>query len=125
MFHALGYLHSTIAMLLGSTLVLRRRFKPATVLADIERHQVTAMVVVPVMLSRILDELDKTSSKPNLSSLRIVFVSGSQLGSELATRALKDLGPGTLSWAQGSANFAANRRAMPAPMPAPTPSKKA
>ena len=45
------------------------------------------------MLSRILDELDKTQPKPNLSSLRIVFVSGSQLGAELATRALKDLGP--------------------------------
>ncbi|MGB8408075.1 MAG: long-chain-fatty-acid--CoA ligase FadD2 [Mycobacterium sp.] len=93
MFHALGYLHSTIAMMLGTTLVLRRRFKPATVLSDIERYRVTAMVVVPVMLSRILDELDKTSPKPNLSSLRIVFVSGSQLGAELATRALRDLGP--------------------------------
>ena len=93
MFHALGYLHSTIAMLLGSTLVLRRRFRPATVLADIEKYRATALVVVPVMLSRILDELDKTAPKPNLSSLRIVFVSGSQLGSELATRALKDLGP--------------------------------
>jgi fatty-acyl-CoA synthase len=93
MFHALGFLHATIAMMLGSTLVLRRRFKPATVLADIERDRVTAMVVVPVMLSRILDELEKTSPKPNLSSLRIVFVSGSQLGGELATRALKDLGP--------------------------------
>jgi fatty-acyl-CoA synthase len=93
MFHALGFLHSTIAMMLGTTLVLRRRFKPATVLADIEKYRVTAMVVVPVMLSRILDELDKTSPKPNLSSLRIVFVSGSQLGAELATRALKDLGP--------------------------------
>ncbi|MCW2520268.1 MAG: acyl-CoA synthetase (AMP-forming)/AMP-acid ligase, partial [Mycobacterium sp.] len=93
MFHALGFLHATIAMMLGSTLVLRRRFKPATVLADIERNRVTAMVVVPVMLSRILDELEKTSPKPNLSSLRIVFVSGSQLGAELATRALKDLGP--------------------------------
>ncbi|MUL76220.1 long-chain-fatty-acid--CoA ligase FadD2 [Mycolicibacterium sp. CBMA 226] len=93
MFHALGYLHSTIAMLLGSTLVLRRRFKPATVLADIEQHRVTAMVVVPVMLSRILDELDKTSPKPNLSSLRIVFVSGSQLGAELASRGLRELGP--------------------------------
>ena len=80
MFHALGFLHATIAMMLGSTLVLRRRFKPATVLADIEKHKVTAMVVVPVMLSRMLDELDKTSPKPNLSSLRIVFVSGSQLG---------------------------------------------
>ncbi|KWX20011.1 long-chain-fatty-acid--CoA ligase FadD2 [Mycolicibacterium wolinskyi] len=93
MFHALGFLHSTIAMMLGSTLVLRRRFKPATVLADIEKHKVTAVVVVPVMLSRMLDHLEQTQPKPNLSSLRIVFVSGSQLGAELATRALKDLGP--------------------------------
>jgi fatty-acyl-CoA synthase len=93
MFHALGFLHATIAMMLGSTLVLRRRFKPATVLADIEEHKVTAMVVVPVMLSRILDAFDGMTRKPNLSSLKIVFVSGSQLGAELATRALKDLGP--------------------------------
>ncbi|MCV7055227.1 long-chain-fatty-acid--CoA ligase FadD2 [Mycolicibacterium gilvum] len=93
MFHALGFLHATIAMMLGSTLVLRRRFKPSTVLADIEKHRATAIVVVPVMLSRMLDELDKTSPKPDLSSLRILFVSGSQLGAELATRALKDLGP--------------------------------
>ena len=93
MFHALGYLHATIAMMLGTTLVLRRRFKPPTVLSDIEKHKVTAMVVVPVMLSRILDELEKTQPKPDLSSLRIVFVSGSQLGAELANRALKDLGP--------------------------------
>lgn len=93
MFHALGFLHATIAMMLGCTLVLRRRFKPATVLADIEKHKVTAVVVVPVMLSRILDHLDGMDTKPNLSSLRIVFVSGSQLGAELAQRALKDLGP--------------------------------
>ncbi len=93
MFHALGFLHATIAMMLGSTLVLRRKFKPANVLADIEKHKVTAVVVVPVMLSRILDALDGMERKPNLSSLRIVFVSGSQLGAELATRALKDLGP--------------------------------
>jgi fatty-acyl-CoA synthase len=93
MFHALGFLHATIAMMLGSTLVLRRKFKPANVLADIEKHGVTAVVVVPVMLSRILDTLDGVDRKPNLSSLKIVFVSGSQLGAELATRALKDLGP--------------------------------
>ncbi|GAA1674563.1 acyl-CoA synthetase [Mycolicibacterium murale] len=93
MFHALGFLHATIAMMLGSTLVLRRRFKPATVLADLEKRKVTAMVVVPVMLSRLLDELEKTDPKPDLSKLRIVFVSGSQLGAELATRAMKDLGP--------------------------------
>jgi fatty-acyl-CoA synthase len=93
MFHALGFLHATIAMMLGSTLVLRRRFKPATVLADIEKNRVTAIVVVPVMLSRILDTLDGIDRKPNLSSLKIAFVSGSQLGAELASRAMKDLGP--------------------------------
>ncbi|WP_280835151.1 long-chain-fatty-acid--CoA ligase FadD2 [Mycolicibacterium frederiksbergense] len=92
-FHALGFLHATIAMMLGSTLVLRRRFKPATVLEDVEKHRVTAMVVVPVMLSRMLDQLEQMQPKPNLSTLRIMFVSGSQLGAELASRALKDLGP--------------------------------
>src|SRR5271166_5058730 len=93
MFHALGYLHATIAMFLGSTLVLRRRFKPALVLEDIEKHKATAMVVVPVMLSRILAALEEMEKKPDLSSLRIVFVSGSALGSDLAERALDNLGP--------------------------------
>jgi fatty-acyl-CoA synthase len=93
MFHALGYLHGTIAMTLGSTLVLRRKFRPLTVVEDIEKHRATALVVVPVMLSRILDALDSADRSYDLSSLRIVFVSGSQLGAELATRATKRLGP--------------------------------
>jgi fatty-acyl-CoA synthase len=93
MFHALGYLHGTIAMFLGSTLVLRRKFKPPLVLEDIEKHKVTAMVVVPVMLSRILEAIEKMDKKPDLSSLKIVFVSGSALGADLAERGLKDLGP--------------------------------
>jgi fatty-acyl-CoA synthase len=73
--------------------VLRRKFKPPLVLEDIEKHKVTAMVVVPVMLSRVLDALEKMETKPDLSSLQIVFISGSQLGAELANRALKDIGP--------------------------------
>ena len=93
MFHALGFLHATIAMFLGSTLLLHRRFKPATVLEDIEKHKATAVVVVPVMLSRMVDAMEKMETKPDLSSLRIVFVSGSALGADLAERALKDLGP--------------------------------
>lgn len=93
MFHALGYLHATIAMTLGSTLVLHRRFRPAEVLEDVAKHKVTAIVVVPVMLSRMLDALEAMDPKPDLSSLRIIFVSGSQLGGELASRAMKDIGP--------------------------------
>jgi fatty-acyl-CoA synthase len=93
MFHALGYLHATIAMTLGSTLVLHRRFRPQTVLEDVAKHNVTAIVVVPVMLSRMIDALEKMEPRPDLSSLRIIFVSGSQLGAELATRAMKEIGP--------------------------------
>ena len=93
MFHALGYLHATLAMTLGSTLVLHRRFKPATVLEDVPKHKVSAIVVVPVMLSRMLDALEAMATKPDLSSLRIIFVSGSQLGAELASRTMKDIGP--------------------------------
>ena len=93
MFHAIGYLHATIAATLGSTLVLHRRFNAGAVLDDIAKHKASAVVVVPVMLSRILDALEVMNPKPDLSSLRIVFVSGSQLGAELATRAIKMLGP--------------------------------
>ncbi|MDT5277224.1 MAG: fatty-acyl-CoA synthase [Mycobacterium sp.] len=93
MFHALGFLHATIGMFLGSTLVLHNKFKPAGVLEDIEKHKVTAVVVVPVMLSRMLDALEKADGKPDLSSLRIIFVSGSALGADVAERTLKDFGP--------------------------------
>jgi fatty-acyl-CoA synthase len=93
MFHALGFLHATIGMFLGSTLVLHSKFKPDQVFEDIEKHKVTAVVVVPVMLSRMLDALDKLDTKPDLSSLRIIFVSGSALGADVAERALKDIGP--------------------------------
>src|SRR6202789_3160979 len=67
MFHALGFLHATIGMFLGSTLVLHNKFKPAGVLEDIEKHKVTAVVVVPVMLSRMLDAIEKMDSRPDLS----------------------------------------------------------
>ncbi|WIM87069.1 long-chain-fatty-acid--CoA ligase FadD2 [Candidatus Mycobacterium wuenschmannii] len=93
MFHALGFLHATIGMFLGSTLVLHSKFKPDQVFDDIAKHKVSAVVVVPVMLSRMLDALEKRDDKPDLSSLRIVFASGSALGADVAERALKDLGP--------------------------------
>jgi fatty-acyl-CoA synthase len=80
-------------MFLGSTLVLHGKFKPAVVLEDIEKHKVTAVVVVPVMLARILDALEKMDKKPDLSSLRIIFASGSALGADLAERTLNDIGP--------------------------------
>ena len=42
MFHALGYLHAMLASVLGSTLILRQKFRPMTVIEDIEKHRATA-----------------------------------------------------------------------------------
>jgi fatty-acyl-CoA synthase len=48
---------------------------------------------VPVMLQRILDLGDDVVAARDTSSLRIVFVGGSQLGVELCKRALRAFGP--------------------------------
>jgi len=93
LFHALGFLHGMIGVGLGCTLILHRRFDPEQTLHDVEEHRATAAIVVPIMLARLLDARDALERKPDLSSLRIVFVSGSQLGAELAKRTLSALGP--------------------------------
>ena len=92
-FHALGFMQSMVGIGLGSTLVVRRRFDPEATLDSLERHKATAMVVVPVMLQRMLDVGEDEIDEHDLSNLRIIFVSGSALGVELAKRALKAFGP--------------------------------
>jgi fatty-acyl-CoA synthase len=93
MFHALGFMQAMVGIGLGSTLVIRRKFDPEETLDSLERHKATAMVVVPVMLQRILDLDGDPIEQHDLSSLRIIFVSGSALGVELTKRAMKAFGP--------------------------------
>ena len=51
------------------------------------------MVVVPVMLSRIVDLGEDQIKRRDTSTLRIIFVSGSALGADLAQRATDAFGP--------------------------------
>ena len=51
------------------------------------------MVVVPVMLSRLVDLGAEQVKQRDLSALRIIFVSGSALGADLAKRATDLFGP--------------------------------
>jgi fatty-acyl-CoA synthase len=84
LFHAWGFAHLTLGLLLGSTMVVRRRFDAAATLADAAVHRATTMVVVPVMLQRIL-ALPEITRSVDTSSLRVVAVSGSALPGALAT----------------------------------------
>lgn len=93
MFHTLGFAHALLGLGLCSTLVVRRRFDAAAVLADLAEHQASTMVVVPVMLQRMVDLGDEAFAGKDLSSLRVIFVAGSQLGADLAIRATEAFGP--------------------------------
>ncbi|MDQ6816130.1 MAG: acyl-CoA synthetase [Actinomycetota bacterium] len=93
MFHALGLMQAMAGIALGSTLVVSRRFEPEATLASLEEHRASALVVVPVMLRRILDVGEEAIAERDLGSLRIIFVSGSALGADLAQRAMKLFGP--------------------------------
>jgi fatty-acyl-CoA synthase len=79
LFHTWGFAHLLLAMLLGSTMVLRRRFDPA------EALQITqdcdSLVVIPVMLQRMLAVPDASA---DLARLKVVASSGSALPGDLA-----------------------------------------
>ncbi|MCK9248916.1 MAG: AMP-binding protein [Solirubrobacteraceae bacterium] len=92
MFHSWGYLHFSMGFALGSTLVLRRRFDPEATLAAVAEHRATVLPVVPVMLQRIMELPDEALDRHDLSSLRIVALSGSALPGELAVRTMDRLG---------------------------------
>jgi acyl-CoA synthetase (AMP-forming)/AMP-acid ligase II len=90
-FHAWGLGHLSMAMLLGSTVVLQRRFDPHRVLGAVEEHRATALVVVPVMLEKLLAALQEKAY--DTSSLRVVASSGSALPGDLVERVQAALGP--------------------------------
>ena len=92
MFHALGFTEMIVTVSLGSTVVIRRRFEPELVLADVAERRCTGLIVVPVMLRRIVDLIESTPGRFDTSSLRIVLLSGAQLEAELARRSLRALG---------------------------------
>ncbi|HEY3725616.1 MAG TPA: acyl-CoA synthetase [Solirubrobacteraceae bacterium] len=93
MFHALGFALMAMGLALGSTVVVRRHFDPEKTLDSLEENRVTAMIVVPVMLQRMLDLGEDKISDHDLSALKIIFIGGSQLGGEVAQRGLKAFGP--------------------------------
>ena len=91
MFHALGLTTAMLGVTLGHTLVLRRRFDPVATLDSIAQNKVTTVVAVPAMLSRMVEAA--ADHPVDTSSLRIVFLAGSQLGADLCVRATETFGP--------------------------------
>lgn len=92
LFHSWGWAHLNLSMLIGSTLLLRRRFDPEQFLDTMAEHRIDAAAVVPVMLQRVLALPEDVRRRPDLSGLRLVAASGSALAGDLATRWMDEFG---------------------------------
>ena len=84
LFHTWGFAHLALAMLLGSTVVLRRTFDPETALRTAQDERCQSMVVIPVMLQRMLALDPERLSGIDLSRVEVVASSGSALPATLA-----------------------------------------
>jgi acyl-CoA synthetase (AMP-forming)/AMP-acid ligase II len=84
LFHSWGFFHFIMSLPTASTIVLRRRFDPEETLRAVQEHRAQVLAAVPVMLQRILQLPEETLEQYDLSSLRIVSLSGSTLPGELA-----------------------------------------
>jgi len=91
-FHAWGLGMSALAIALGSTLVVRRRFDPEDILVALSEHRCTALAVVPVILNRLVSLGEERIAAADLSALRIIASSGAQLEAALATNAMDAFG---------------------------------
>jgi fatty-acyl-CoA synthase len=92
LYHAWGLGMSVLAIGLGSTVVVRRRFDPEATLVALAEHRSTVLAVVPVLLNRILAVGADRIAALDLSRLRIIASSGAQLEAALATRAMDVFG---------------------------------
>lgn len=92
LFHATGLATATLGLALGNQIVLARRFDPLAALAAIAEHRAGAIILVPTMLSRILDLGTEVIDRYDTSSLRVIFAAGSTLAPQLCRRTLNTFG---------------------------------
>ncbi|SNR83595.1 Acyl-CoA synthetase (AMP-forming)/AMP-acid ligase II [Haloechinothrix alba] len=92
LFHGFGLAIWALATFLRSPVVLRRRFDPETVLADIDTHRVACVAAVPVMLRRVLALGPEVLARYDRSNLRTVLSGAAPLPPALAQRVLDEFG---------------------------------
>jgi fatty-acyl-CoA synthase len=86
LFHTWGFAHYQLAMLLGTTMVLTRRFDPEGALGLVVEHDCDSFAVIPVMLQRILALPEEALDRYHPRSLKVVASSGSALPGDLPER---------------------------------------
>lgn len=91
LFHLGGKIEQMNFSLMGAQVVLKSGFEPSDVAETIQRERVTAAHFAPLMVQRLLDEVE---AKPyDLSSLRCVHYASAPMPVPLLRRAIARMGP--------------------------------
>ncbi|HET6151620.1 MAG TPA: AMP-binding protein [Marmoricola sp.] len=92
LFHGTGLLLALLAISVGNKLVLRTKFDPRQLLADIAEHKAATICVVPVMLQRVVELGPEVINEYDVSSLRCAFTAGSQLPAQVSKQVSELIG---------------------------------
>ena len=101
LYHAAGFVNTTVTLLGGGSVVLMERFDAAGALALIERHRVEWVSFVPTMMQRIWRLPEAARRRFDLSSLRRVVSSGAPCPAWLMRSFIDWLGPERVCEAYG------------------------
>ena len=91
--HHTGPLNAVRALAVGTPIVISERFDPLAVLDVIERWKVGSTTLVPTHLARLLALPDEVRSRADVSSLSLVFQTGSACPVELKRAMIDWWGP--------------------------------
>ena len=91
-FHGWGLLVAVLVLMLGSTLVMHRRFDAQRALDDLARLECSTFIAVPTMIRRLLALGDEVTSA-NLAALQIVASGGARIDPALVAQVQDVLGP--------------------------------
>ncbi|MFD4366377.1 acyl-CoA synthetase [Rhodococcus sp. NPDC058521] len=85
-FHGTGVSQFALALALGQTVIMHRKFDPENTVRLVAEHKCDVLVVVPTMLQRIIDLGPDVLSRYDTSSLKIIFAAGSAISPDLSKR---------------------------------------
>jgi fatty-acyl-CoA synthase len=94
LYHATATGFSTLAFLLGGTVVVLADFRPDAFVDAVERFGVTSTALVPTMIHRLVELGPEglADARRRTSSLRAIFSGGAALSGALAVEAMDGLG---------------------------------
>ncbi|MGD1110499.1 MAG: AMP-binding protein [Mycobacterium sp.] len=127
MFHAFGFGMVLLTVILGGTVLTRRRFDAEVTLAQASLHRAHVLAAVPAMLARILDLPGEVRARNPVPSLRVVITAGARLDPSLAQRFMDAYGEilyngyGSSEVAMGSLATPADLREAPETVGRPVP----